>query len=213
MKGLKPQFNRLNEATRMHGINIPIIGLTGGIATGKSTVSKIFVAEGFPVIDADKLVKSIYEKNETKEFIRNHFPEAWKNEEVHFPTLRERFFKDAEAKVAIEKFIYEKLPQAFREAVKALGEIPFVIYDVPLLFEKNLEPLVDVNVVIYATKKIQKARLIDRDGHLEDMAEKIIAHQIPIDEKKLKAEFVIDNTRGVNELAEEVDQFLRQVLD
>ncbi len=212
MSELKPQFQNLNSATRMHGIDIPIIGLTGGIATGKSTVSKIFVAEGFPVVDADRLVKNVYEQNETRDFVKANFPLAWKNDSVHFPTLREIFFKDPAAKAQIEQYIYQRLPGAFREAVKALGDIKFVIYDVPLLYEKQLDKLVDVKVVVYAPYKIQKARLMDRDDHLEDMAEQIIAHQMDIEEKKLKADFVIDNSWGVEELAEEVEQFLRQVL-
>ncbi len=83
--------NLIND-TRLYHIDIPIIGLTGGIATGKSTVSKMLIENGLPLICADSLVKEIYKDNEAKAFIRNLVPDAIINDEINFPALREHFF-------------------------------------------------------------------------------------------------------------------------
>ena len=114
-------------------------------------------------------------------------------------------------KEEIEAYIYTRLPGAFGQAYEDLGKPEFVIYDVPLLFEKHLDSMVDIKVVVYSPEKIQKARLMERDGHEEAMAETIMATQLDIEEKKEKADFVIDNSATLEELAEEVNQLLRQI--
>src|SRR5690606_13710936 len=100
---------------------------------------------------------------------------------VIFPTLRERFFKDPALKKDLEAFIYQRLPKAFHEAYARLGSPSYVVYDVPLLFEKGLDQLVDLRVLVYAPRKIQRARLMKRDGHLEEMAERILDQQMDIE--------------------------------
>jgi dephospho-CoA kinase len=196
---------------RLHDSPIPIVGLTGGIATGKSTVSKLLREKGYFVIDADQLVKDIYQTSEAKEFIRRLKPEAMKGEEINFPQLREIFFQDSLVKDSIEKFIYQRLPAQFQRQVKRAGAVKFIIYDVPLLFEKKLEDKVDKTVVVYAPRSIQVARLMDRDGHREEMARKILDHQMDIEEKKEKADFVVDNSGTKEQLAEEVLRLLRLI--
>lgn len=210
---LKAKFNKLTEAQRLYGLDKPIIGLTGGIATGKSTVTKILEAKGLIVLDADRLVKSIYQGQEAKDFIKKNFPKAWIDNEISFPKLRELFFHDPKIKESVETFIYARLPKAFAEAAALNTKQPFHIYDVPLLFEKKLDQKMDLSVLVYAPKNVQRARLMDRDGHIEDMAEKILNHQMDIEDKKLKADFVINNSAGLEELAAEVSQLLLQVLE
>ncbi|WPU64690.1 dephospho-CoA kinase [Peredibacter starrii] len=210
---LKSKFIKLNEAQRLYGLDKPIIGLTGGIATGKSTVTKLLEAQGLVVLDADRLVKSIYQTQEAKDFIKTNFPETWVNSEINFQKLRELFFHNPKTKEAVEGFIYARLPQAFANAAAQNTKQPFYIYDVPLLFEKGLDQKMDLSVLVYAPRKIQRARLMDRDGHIEEMAEKILTHQLDIEDKKLKANFVIDNSAGMEELAAEVKQFLLQVFE
>lgn len=210
---LKAKFNKLTEAQRLYGLDKPIIGLTGGIATGKSTVTKILEAKGLSVLDADRLVKSIYQEQEAKDFIKNNFPDAWIDNEINFPKLRELFFHDPKIKGSVETFIYARLPKAFAEAATLNTKQPFHIYDVPLLFEKKLDQKMDLSVLVYAPRNVQRTRLMDRDGHIEEVAEKILNHQMDIEEKKLKADFVINNSAGLEELAAEVSQFLLQVLE
>jgi dephospho-CoA kinase len=210
---LKAAWNKLTPEKRMHHLNVPIIGLTGGIATGKSTVAKLLVDHGLPVINADHLVKSIYTREETHEWIRANYPDCIKGKVIDFKGLREKFFTAPAVKDEIEAFIYARLPGAFLEAYQAMKRPSFVIYDVPLLFEKHLDALVDMRVVVYTPAKIQKARLMERDGHEEEMALMIMAAQMDIEVKKNKADFVIDNSATLVELAEEVNQFLRQAFN
>ena len=209
---LKEKYIRLTSQNILHGLNIPVIGLTGGIATGKSTVAKFFRNKGLPILDADELVKNIYAKDETRNFIKQNFSTAIQHDRIHFPTLREIFFNDAKAKDEIERFIYQRLPQEFLDALTKLGNPDFIIYDVPLLFEKKLNLLVDLTVVVYAPRGVQRARLMKRDGILDEMAQNILNHQEDIEDKKSKADFIIDNSQSETELREEIEQFLRKIL-
>lgn len=210
---LKAEWNKLPAEKRLHGLNVPIIGLTGGIATGKSTVSKMLSDQGLPVINADHLVKDIYARPETREFIRNNYPDVMKGSDIDFRLLREKFFTAPVVKEEIEAFLYARMKEAFEKAYAKLGQPPVVVYDVPLLFEKHLESLVDMKVLVYAPAKIQRARLMERDGHEESMATTIMESQMDIETKKDKSDFVIDNSATLEDLTEEVNQFLRQIQD
>lgn len=213
MKSLKPQFIKLRPDYRLYNFGKPIIALTGGIATGKSTVTKLLEAKGIKIIDADALVKNIYAKQESLEFIRQNFPEAWKHEAIDFKVLRELFFQNPKVKELVEGFIYSRLPLAFREASMKIQDQNFYFYDVPLLFERNLDQKVDLKIVVYAPQTVQLARLIDRDGTKEEIGKKILMSQMDIEEKKERADFVIDNSGSMVELAAEVDSLLQQILE
>jgi dephospho-CoA kinase len=206
--------NRLHSSDqRLYQIRVPVIGLTGGIASGKSTVSRMLRERGFDVLDADHLVKDVYALPETLEFIQKRHPEVIQDGKIVFPLLREKVFKDKKVKLEIENFIYQRLPDAFQAVYKKLNSPQVVIYDVPLLFEKNMEGMFDVTVLVYAPRSIQQARLMTRDGHAEAMANSILDQQMDIEEKKEKAEFVIDNSRTEAELVVGIDAFLHQYFD
>lgn len=208
---LKSNYISLTSENRLYQTDIPIIGLTGGIATGKSQVSKLLA--NLPIIDADKNVKEIYATNESKEFILKHFPQAIVKQDIDFKILRSIVFSDEKAKNHIENYIYSKLPAVFNSHLNKLGNIDFVIYDVPLLFEKGLDKLIDVSVVVYAPENIQKQRLIQRDQISEELAQKIINSQLNIEIKKKKANFVIDNSATLEDLAKNVDQFKNTIFN
>ncbi len=158
-------------------------------------------------------MKDIYVRSDTKNFISTNYPDVMKGTEIDFKLLRDRFFTAPAVKDEIEAFIYARMKEAFDIAYEKLGRPKVVIYDVPLLFEKHLEGVVDMKVLVYAPAKIQRARLMARDGHEENMARTIMESQMDIEEKKDKADFVIDNSATLVELAEEVNQFLRQIQD
>ena len=210
---LKKKFAKLAPAQRLYQYEKPVVALTGGIATGKSTVSKLFKARGLQIIDADQLVKEIYATEEAKAFISSNFPDCVSQKEINFKTLRELVFSDQDVKAKVEGFIYARLPEAFRKAALEIKDQDFYLYDVPLLFERKLDPLVDLAIVVYAPRKIQLARLIDRDGSKEEIANKILNQQMDIEDKKLKADFTINNSGSMVELAAEVDQLLLQILE
>jgi dephospho-CoA kinase len=204
-------INRLSKNQRLYQLDVPVIGLTGGIATGKTTVSQKLQEKGFAVINADHLVKDIYALPETFEFIRSEFPDVIKNEQIQFPLLRQFVFANSENKVKIENFIYARLAQAFNAAFKKFDHPQMIIYDVPLLFEKNLQPLFDMTVLVYAPREIQQTRLMKRDNVLEEMAETMLNSQMDIEEKKAKADFIIDNSKSESELAEEINRLLHKL--
>ena len=209
---LKPELITLTKEKRLHNLAVPVIGLTGGISTGKSTVAKRLTDRGFLVLNADLLVKDIYATDEAKVFIQGLCPEAWVDEKIDFKILRERVFKSTSLKGSVESYIYKRLPEAFLAAYAKADPKQVIVYDVPLLFERHLDQLVDFTVVVYAPLETQRARLMTRDNHLEEMAQKIIDQQISIEEKKLRADFVIDNSRTEAELQLEVDAFIEKIL-
>ena len=204
-------LNRLSKDQRLYQLDVPVIGLTGGIASGKTTVSHKLQEMGFSVINADHLVKDIYAMPETLEFVRSEFPDVIKNEQIQFPLLRQFVFANVDNKVKIENFIYARLAQAFKAAFDKLDHPKMIIYDVPLLFEKKLQHLFDMTVLVYAPREIQRTRLMKRDNVLEEMADTMLNSQMDIEEKKLKADFIIDNSKSALELAEEINRLLHKL--
>lgn len=197
---LKSAFITKDSKTRLYQLPVPVLGLTGGIATGKSTVAKLFKAINFPVIDADSLVKNVYKKKEVFDFIQTHYPNAIINHAIDFKILRSiAFSNDVEIK-KIETEIYRHLPAEFMNAFAAFSSAQFIIYDVPLLFEKGLDKLVDQKLVVYSPSEIQIERLMKRDQISSETAIKILSHQMPIEQKKQLADFIIDNSLSENEL-------------
>lgn len=213
---LKNNWISKTPETRLYQLPVPIIGLTGGIACGKSTVAKILSEKGFAIIDADQLVKRIYRQDETKAFITKEFPVCInEQQEIDFKKLRTIVFSDSQKKLIIEQFIYQRMPAQF---LKAYEELPnhlknaFVFYDVPLLFEKGLDSKVDVSICVWIPRSKQIERLMKRDEISYQMAENILNEQIDIDIKKEKADLVLDNSQTPNQLVDEINQCLSQLI-
>jgi len=211
MKKLRDEFVKLKPEERLYQVDHPVIGLTGGIATGKTTVSRLFAKEGIPVISADALVKTVYEKSETIKFINENWPSAVNNNEVDFSILRKIAFSENSNREKIEQFIYSRMPEAFKEHYSMFKNPSLMVYDVPLLFEKGLAPLVDISICVYAPREIQVKRLLERDGTDLALAEKILSAQIDIEDKKEAADFIIDNSRGLDELNSNFNKFLKKI--
>lgn len=198
----------LSSGTRLYHIAIPIIGLTGGIATGKSTVANMLREREVPLICADALVKSIYQTNEAVEFISKIAPNAIDNNKIDFSCLREMFFHSDSFKLEIETFIYSRLEAQFKRELTKFTMAKHVIYDAPVLFEKDLADRVDLVVCVYAPRKVQLERLIARDGSSEDLANKILDAQYDIEEKKHRADIIVHNTGDLTLLEREVDNLI-----
>lgn len=213
MKKLKNKFITKSPQSRLYNIPIPIIGLTGGIATGKSTVAQVLKEKGHCIIDADALVKSIYSLDSSLQYIKEQFPEAIEANNIHFKKLREIIFSSPIHQETIEKFIYGQMPNAFLNAFSLFNKPTFVIYDVPLLFEKQLDLKVDLSVCVYAPKETQLLRLMSRDHIESDLAHNILNKQMDIEIKKKQSNFIIQNTGDKNELFNNVQHFLDTILD
>jgi dephospho-CoA kinase len=213
MQSFKLNKNKisLTKENRLHHFEVPIIALTGGIATGKSSVSKILKEKNIPLIDADKLVKNIYQKTETFNFIQSHFPACIENNQIDFKRLRTIAFSNNEHLQTIEKFIYQYMPQEFLRAYHELGGPDFIFYDVPLLFEKNLDKFVDQKICVYAPYDMQLMRLIERDQLTKELAQKILSKQLDIEIKKSKSDFIIINTNSIEDLKNNTENILRSL--
>ena len=200
MRKLKSKWITKDQTSRLYNIPVPIVALTGGIATGKSTVAEMFREASIPVIDADKLVKGIYGKKESFDFVFKNFQAAIIDEAIHFKTLRELAFKTPENQLLLETFIYSHMPDAFSSAYGVFDSHGFIVYDVPLLFEKKLNEKTDLAVCTYAPKDIQLDRLVKRDNISRDLALNILSKQMDIEEKKKRSDLFIENTTDLAQL-------------
>ncbi len=207
---LKKELVSKSQTTRLYEIPVPIIGLTGGIATGKSTVTKVLIEKGLSVICADQLVKSIYETSKSLEFVKKEFPNSISHNKIDFKLLRKEAFKDSKNKEKIENYIYSHLPEVFISEFSKLDGPSVLIYDVPLLFEKGLEKHIDISVCVYANRALQIKRLMKRDNVDEELALSIINNQMDIEKKKEMANFIIENEKGINDLKISIDKFLAE---
>ncbi|MGZ3790070.1 MAG: dephospho-CoA kinase [Bacteriovorax sp.] len=211
MRKLKDSLVKHSPETRLYQIPVPIIGLTGGIGTGKSTVAELFRKKNIPVIDADKLVKNIYQMPETFAFIKKNFPQAIEEGKILFKKIREIVFINEDAKKLLENYIYSHMPNEFTGAFYQFSDPPFIVYDVPLLFEKKLHLLIDLSVCVYAPREMQIERLMTRDQTTRDLAENILSNQIDIEEKKRLADFVVNNTGSLQELEIEFERLIKDI--
>lgn len=209
---LKSNLISKTQATRLYQLPVPVIGLTGGIATGKTTVAQMLMDRGLAVISADKLVKNIYATAEAKNFIQQNYPQCFKqnDQSIDFKTLRKLVFENPKIKTQIENFIYQRMPAQFTNAFQGFSSPQVIVYDVPLLFEKQLNHLVDLSVCVYLSKEEQILRLMKRDQIERQLAEKILNEQLPIDEKKRLSDMVIENNSSLDDLQIAVDHFINQ---
>jgi len=206
---LKPELIKLHANSRLHNCQIPIIGLTGGIASGKTTVAKLLADKKFKIINADKLIKTIYAEAPTIAYVRKNWPSSISNEQIDFKILRKLFFNDSTIQKSLEDFLYKKMPEKFLAQIAPTD--PFVFYDVPLLFEKQLNQSVDFSVCVYCSKENQITRLIERDQIGTELAKSIIDKQLDLSEKALKSDFVIDNNSDRDALTKNLESFIKNI--
>jgi len=189
-----------------------VVGLTGSIAMGKSTVSAMFAELGVPAFDADDAVRDFY-AGEGATAIEAAFPGVTVKGQVDRERLGSRVLGDAEALKRLEGLVHPAVGEArsrFIERAAAAGR-RVVIVDVPLLFEIGGEANVDLVVVVSAPAPIQRDRALSRAGMTEAKLHAILTRQTSDAEKRRRAHFIID-TRGRLELTRAaVAQFMRSV--
>jgi dephospho-CoA kinase len=193
-----------------------VVGLTGGIASGKSTVSRMFVDEGVPVICADELARdAVRPGSAALEEIRRTFGEQVLAEDgsLDRAAMARLVFQDKARRKLLESIIH---PRVAEEQQKKLQRLEYeghrmAIIDVPLLYESGWEKAFDLVIVVYVPRDIQEQRLMERDGiSLEDARARLNA-QMAIPEKKKRADRVIDNTRNKAHTLAQVKEILVQL--
>ena len=193
------------------------IGLTGGIATGKSTVAKFFSELGFFVIDADELAKKVVEKGTY----------GWKKvvetfgKEVLFPDgsinrrkLASIVFSNHNAKRRLEEIIHPLVKKEIEKIIKAFERghpCDPVIIEVPLLYETEMHKKMDKTIVVYAPKNLQIERMMKRDKITYKEAEMRLKSQMDIEEKRRLADFVIDNSHSLEYTREQVKKLAEEL--
>ena len=191
---------------------ILIIGLTGGIASGKSTVSKYLTEKGFKVYDADKIAKDISEKKIVQEEIILNFGDKILTEDgkVDRKKLKEIVFADKDKLKKLNAIIHPKVIDFYRE-LKEKNTDETIIFDVPLLFEIGIDKFCDKILVVISDYDVQLNRIVKRDNIDKKLASKIIKSQISNEERIKKADIVIENNTSLEELYEKVERFCEKI--
>ena len=188
------------------------IALTGGIATGKSSIAEKFIVDGVTVIDADKVAHTMLELHQDK--VAQLFgAEYVKGGVVNRKALGSLIFSNPEEKLRLEALlhplIFQEIERQSREEDKKRK--PYLI-DIPLFFETKRYPI-EKSIVVYTPRDKQLERLMERDGSTKDEAQLRIDSQMNIEEKKQRSTYVIDNSYDLNHLQQEYDRVKKEILD
>ncbi len=190
-----------------------VLGLTGSVGMGKSATAKMFAEEGVPVFDADAEVHRLYE-GKAAAAIEAVFPGVTKEGRVDRKLLSARVVGDGEALMRLESIVHPLVREARREflARARASSAKVALVDIPLLFETNGDEGIDKIVVVSAPPEVQKKRVLAREGMTEEKFNAILARQMPDSEKRKRADFVIDTSRGFAATREDVRAILRELL-
>ena len=187
-----------------------IAGLTGSIAMGKSTIATMLNELGFPVFDADAAVRDYYAA-EGAQVIEATFPGVVVDGVVDRERLGARVLSDDAAIRRLEAIVHPAVGERrakFLEAARASGR-RMAVLDIPLLFETGGEKRVDLVIVVSAKPEQQRARALARPGMTEDKFEAILARQTPDDEKRRRAQVVIDTSGTLEDSRAQVERLAR----
>ncbi len=194
-----------------------IIGLTGGIASGKSTVAQVFKGLGAYIIDADKVAHQIVEPgNPAWRDVIKHFGDKILNQDstINREMLGDMVFGNPELLDDLNKITHPRVMERFKDelqCIKTNNPDAIVIMEVPLLYETHLERLCDQVVVVWVDREIQIKRLMGRDNISEEAAIKRIDSQMDLDEKAKKADYVIDNRKTKEETIEIATKYYNEI--
>jgi dephospho-CoA kinase len=188
------------------------IGLTGSIGMGKSTTAQMFRDEGVPVLDSDQIVHDLY-RGAAVAPIEAEFPGVAVGGVIDRARLAERVLGDPDALKRLEAIVHPLVWAARDDFLKdqAARGAKVVVYDVPLLFETGAEKSVDVIVVVSAPEDVQKNRVLARPGMTEEKLAAILAKQVPDNDKRARADFVVVTDGGVEAARSQVRNILRQL--
>lgn len=192
------------------------IGLTGGIACGKSTVSQLFASRGAIVIDADVLAREVVEPGAPAlaEVVRAFGPGVLQGDgTLNRQELGRLVFNDAAKRKQLEELLHPSIIRLLRERMEEAERLypdKLVIGDVPLLYESGMEGLFQEIVVVYADPVVQLERLVARNGLTPEEALLRINAQLPMELKRKRADAVIDNSGTPEETRSQVEQYWRR---
>ncbi len=190
------------------------VGLTGSIGMGKSTTARMFAKEGIPVHDADAAVHRLYRRGGAAvRPVGDAFPGTVSAGAIDRAALRQRVVGDDAAMKRLEGLVHP-LVRAEEAAFLAEAErsnAPFVVFDIPLLFETGGDERMDSIVVVSAPADIQRQRVLERGTMSEEEFEQILARQVPDGEKRARAQFVVETGEGMEPARRQVREIIERL--
>jgi dephospho-CoA kinase len=189
------------------------IALTGGIATGKSTVASLLALNGMRVIDADTISHEILDASSS--WVRENFSDEFidASGKVNRSKLGALVFSDKAKKTLLEEYLHPKIRQEIQKRAEKQDSFKFpYLIDIPLFFENSAYDIKE-SVVVYTPAEIQLERFMKRNSYSKEESLKRIASQMDIDKKRDMATWVIDNSKDLKHLQNEVESFVEKIKD
>lgn len=191
-----------------------ILGITGSIATGKSTVVNIFKQYGFPVVDADIIAREVVEPNTAglKKVVETFGSSVLCSDgSLNRKQLGQIIFSDTKKRQALNALLAPFLQEAIIEQIKrASAAAALVIADIPLLYEAGYDKYMDQVAVVYIPEDLQVQRLMKRDRITKKEAQKKVASQLSIEEKKKRADIIFDNQESLSSIRQQIFSWLKE---
>lgn len=187
-----------------------ILGLTGGIAMGKSTISNFLRDKGIPIVDADEIAHAVLEFKAVKVQLVKAFGTPILNEQkqVDRKQLGKIVFGESKKLGELNQIVQPVIRQEIIRQLKSFTTEPVVVLDAPVLFEQGYETLVDCIMVVSTTPAEQLRRLMERDHLTREDAQKRIDAQMPIEIKQKKADVTIDSSGSIEATQKQVIEWL-----
>jgi dephospho-CoA kinase len=187
-----------------------LIGLTGGIGSGKSTVARLLAARGAALVDADLLAREVVAPGTPglAEIVAEFGPGVLRADgSLDRPALGAVVFADEARRQRLNEITHPRVGALSAERIAAAlqGDAPLVVVDIPLLFEGSRQSQFEGVMLVWVPPEVQLQRLVERDGMAEAEARRRIATQLPIDDKRALATWVVDNSGTVVDTERQVD--------
>lgn len=193
---------------------VRVLGLTGGIGSGKSLVASMLSALGADLIDADQVARKVVEPGQPAlaEIVAAFGPQMLQPDgRLDRARLGAVVFADAAARQKLDAITHPRIREWMQREVEARADRPgLLILDIPLLYESGREGTVEKVIVVWVDRATQLQRLITRDGLTAEQAEQRLAAQLPLDEKRSRADEVIDNSGTPEQTRRQVEALYRR---
>ena len=194
-----------------------VIGLTGGIASGKSTISSMLQEKGIRVVDADHIARVVVEVGEPayNQIVEEFGIEILKEDKtINREKLGTIIFSDENKRQTLNSIVH---PAVRKEMLKQVEEEKnkqsnAVVLDIPLLFESKLTHIVDKTLLVYVDQETQMKRLMKRNGYNEEEAKMRIDSQLPLYEKRELSDYIIDNNGSIESTKKQLNDLLEKIL-
>ena len=193
-----------------------IVGLTGGIASGKSFVVKYLKTLKFPVHESDSVVANLYnscDKNFINFLFKNGFKNSLLQNKIDKKIIREEIFNKKEKKIILEKYLHNEIKKKRNIFLQNNKEKEIVFLDIPLLFENKLENKCDIICSTIAPVHIREKRALQRQGMKKKIFKQIVYNQVKDKERKEKSNYLINTTFTKKKTCLQVDSIIYDVLN